>query len=230
MSIATVYPNNDLPAFDDVCDFRKVMVELEIPEPRPRAEPYQWKWSVLRERLLNSKVPDLKEVHRRAFTLCNPGLGGRPHAATTLFAAISIYYPGDAAPVHRHTASASRFALEGTGGYTTVGGEMLDMRRGDLVITPNGEWHNHGNSGTEPVFWVDVLDVPLIEYVNSIMTEWDYRETDAASGKEVKKTAQTVRYEHDHSQRVFSSAGIVPMTGWEERRNRRFTPKYMYRA
>lgn len=72
-----------------------------------------------------------------------------------------MYFPGDKAPVHRHTASAGRFSLEGSGGYTTVAGEKLPMQRGDLLITPNGEWHDHGNEGTEPIFWVDMLDAPL---------------------------------------------------------------------
>lgn len=84
--------------FDDICDFRKVMAELEIAEPRVRALPHLWKWDDLRRRLTGADAFDLTEVHRRAFALCNPGLGGRPAAATTLFASVSVYYPGDHAP------------------------------------------------------------------------------------------------------------------------------------
>jgi gentisate 1,2-dioxygenase len=220
------------PPFDDICDFRKVMAELEIAEPRPRALPHIWKWGDIRRRLTAADAFDLAKIHRRAFALCNPGLRGRPAVATTLFASISVYYPGDHAPVHRHTPSASRFALEGHGGYTNVAGEKLVMTRGDLVITPNGEWHDHGNDGDEPVFWVDILDAPLIEHVNGIMTEWDYYERDPASnsGEPVKRATQSVSRPRDYSQALFSGAGIVARSAGEGRVGRRFTPKYMYRA
>ena len=216
--------------FDDVCDFRQVHSELEIAEPRVQAVPHIWRWKALRKRLLASETLDLTTVNRRAFALRNPGLEGRPLAGTTLFAAVSVYLPGDKAPVHRHTASASRFSLEGTGGYTTVAGEKLVMTRGDLVITPNGEWHDHGNEGKEPIFWVDVLDVGLVERMNAIMTEWDYPGGeplgDAATGKRIQVPDAPANY----SERVFSGAGIVPLHGWDHRRSRRFSPKYKYPA
>ncbi len=218
--------------FEDICDFRKVMAELEIAEPRVRALPHLWRWDDIRRRLTAADAFDLSEVHRRAFALCNPGLGGRPAVATTLFASVSVYYPGDHAPVHRHTPSASRFALEGIGGYTNVAGEKLAMTRGDLVITPNGEWHDHGNDGDAPVFWIDILDAPLIEHVNGIMTEWDYYERDPASnsGEPVKRGTQSVSRPSDYSQSLFAGAGLVPRFGGEGRLGRRFTPKYLYRA
>jgi gentisate 1,2-dioxygenase len=39
------------------------------------------------------------------------------------------------------------------------------MRRGDLILTPTGLWHEHGHDGTEPVIWLDVLDLPLMYYM-----------------------------------------------------------------
>ncbi len=220
--------------FQDIKDFRQVMAELEIGEPRTRAVPYIWKWDRIREALVGSEAFDLEEVHRRAFALCNPGLEGRTLIGTTLFASVSVYHPGDRAPVHRHTASASRFALEGTGGYTNVAGERLEMTRGDLVITPNGEWHDHGNDGDEPIFWVDVLDVGLAEHMNAIMTEWDYMEqpTGSNSTEPVAVKVQSTTRPADWSQKLFAKAGIVPRFGGKGRLGggRSFTPKFMYRA
>ena len=220
------------PVPDDICDFRKVMAELEIAEPRVRALPHIWKWDDIRRRLTAADAFDLSKIHRRAFALCNPGLGGRPAVATTLFASVSVYYPGDHAPVHRHTPSASRFALEGTGGYTNVAGEKLTMTRGDLVLTPNGEWHDHGNDGDGPVFWVDILDAPLVEHLNAIMTEWDYFERDPASnsGEPIRRKTQSVSRPAGYSEGLFAGAGLLPRFGGEGRMGRRFTPKYMYRA
>lgn len=231
MSTTRGKPDHQSP-FSDITDFRVVMEELEIAEPRKMAVPHLWNWDYIRKSLTESDRLDLTEVHRRAFALCNPGLGGRPLAATTLFAAVSVYYPGDKAPVHRHTPSASRFALEGSGGYTNVAGEKLEMGRGDLVITPNGEWHDHGNDGDEPIFWVDVLDAPLIESLNAIMTDWDYVEPPDGSNthEPIEKTEQSVSRPADYSQSLFSASGIVPRFGGTGRMGRRFTPKYMYRA
>ena len=87
---------------------------------------------------------DLETAERRALVFANPGLGGRPYITNTLFAAYSIYNPGDVAAVHKHTPSASRFVLEGNGGFTNVDGEKVMLERGDLVLTPNGLWHDHG--------------------------------------------------------------------------------------
>lgn len=57
--------------------------------------------------------------------------------------------------------------VEGGGAYTTVNGEKCPMHRGDLILTPTGQWHEHGHDGTEPVVWLDVLDLPLIYYMET---------------------------------------------------------------
>ena len=34
-------------------------------------------------------------------------------------------------------------------------------------MTPTGLWHEHGHEGSEPVVWLDVLDLPLVYYMES---------------------------------------------------------------
>jgi gentisate 1,2-dioxygenase len=41
------------------------------------------------------------------------------------------------------------------------------MQRGDLILTPTGLWHEHGHDGDEPVVWLDVLDLPLVHYIEA---------------------------------------------------------------
>jgi gentisate 1,2-dioxygenase len=41
------------------------------------------------------------------------------------------------------------------------------MSRGDLILTPTGLWHEHGHDGKEPVIWLDVLDLPLVYYMEA---------------------------------------------------------------
>ena len=55
----------------------------------------------------------------------------------------------------------SRTILSDKGGYTVIEGERCTANRGDLILTPNGTWHDHGNNSDEPVVWIDTLDWPL---------------------------------------------------------------------
>ena len=79
-------------------------------------------------------------------------------------AGYQIVMPGEAAAAHRHTASAMRFVVVGDGSaYTTTNGEQMFMEPGDLLVQPSFGWHDHSNPGSEPVIWMDMLDIPLIQ-------------------------------------------------------------------
>jgi len=178
----------------NLIQFWEQRADIELLRPRNAVKPYRWRWTDIEPRLRRAAttVP-IEECERRALVFANPGLGGKPYITNTLFAAYSLYNPGERAPVHRHTPSASRFTLEGDGGFTVVAGEKLRMSRGDLVLTPNGTWHDHGNDGSEPVIWVDVLNVPLVESLDATCFEFDYAEADPSNGTSpVPRTVQTV--------------------------------------
>ena len=87
---------------------------------------------------------------------------GLPFTSTTLWGAIQYLGPGETAPAHRHTPSAIRFVMTGSGVYTTVDGDACEMEPGDLILTPNWKWHDHNNYGDEPMVWFDGLDLPLM--------------------------------------------------------------------
>ena len=44
-----------------------------------------------------------------------------------------------------------------------IEGERCEAASGDLILTPNGTWHDHGNGGATPVVWADILDFPLLD-------------------------------------------------------------------
>jgi gentisate 1,2-dioxygenase len=88
-----------------------------------------------------------------------------------LWAAVQIVNPGETAPCHRHTASAIRFVIEGDHSFTTVNGDKCEMRRGDLVLTPNWTWHDHGCESDQPMIWMDGLDLPLVGDLDGIFFE-----------------------------------------------------------
>jgi gentisate 1,2-dioxygenase len=79
--------------------------------------------------------------------------------------------PGEVARSHRHSAAALRFIMEGHGGYTVVNGEKTSMEVGDFITTPNWTWHDHGNEGSGPMFWLDGLDIPLVRSLDAVFFE-----------------------------------------------------------
>lgn len=72
--------------------------------------------------------------------------------------------PNETAPAHRHVAFAMRFIVEGQGGFTAVHGKRVHMQRGDVILTPTWNWHDHGKDGDGPMIWLDNLDLPLFRH------------------------------------------------------------------
>jgi gentisate 1,2-dioxygenase len=136
--------------------------------PMPKMVPYLWKGA-----LFDSIVEQSGEVvpignERRALQLFNPGLEGRWATTNSLLGAVQMLLPGETARAHRHTPTAIRFIMEGTGAYTAVDGERVYMKPGDLVLTPSWAWHDHGNETNERVVWFDGLDLPLIQSLEAM--------------------------------------------------------------
>jgi gentisate 1,2-dioxygenase len=100
--------------------------------------------------------------------LVNPGRKEWSAAAGLLYTGVQVMNPGEFTSAHRHQASALRFVMEGRGAYTVVDGERLALGPRDLVLTPNGTWHDHGveSDGTQCV-WQDGLDIPLMNSLDA---------------------------------------------------------------
>ena len=137
---------------------------LPLAKPSRRTRPVLWRYADVRPNLLRAgDLTPIEKAERRVLVLCNPGLGIENMQATpSIYIGLQLILPGETAPTHRHTPSAVRFAIEGSGAYTVVRGEKLPMQKGDLILTPAGLWHEHGHDGTEPVIWLDALDLPLV--------------------------------------------------------------------
>jgi gentisate 1,2-dioxygenase len=52
-----------------------------------------------------------------------------------------------------------------------VNGERTPMQYGDFVITPPMAWHDHGNETGEPIFWLDGLDIPIVQFLDVSFAE-----------------------------------------------------------
>src|SRR5271155_2174498 len=173
---------------------------------------HHWRWNEISPYLdriaeiaRGADISPIEFAERQQFLLTNPGLAGRLQVTSTMRCAVSIYNPGDVAPVHIHTPNASRTILSENGGYTTIEGERCAAARGDLILTPNGTWHDHGNDGATPVIWADILDFPLLEFLDCVWIDEDF-----PGEREGNARAQKPVHGDGRSARLYGAGGIVP--------------------
>jgi gentisate 1,2-dioxygenase len=164
------------------------------PHPQPKMIAHMWRWSLLESIIEESGEAVPVGDERRALQLFNPGLGGRWATTNNLIAAVQVLLPGEVARAHRHTPTAIRFIIEGTGAYTAVDGERVYMAPGDLVLTPSWAWHDHGNETSERVVWMDGLDIPLIASLEAMFFQF-YR----AAQVPATRPANLSKHLHGHT-------------------------------
>ena len=149
-----------------------VLDDLITPEPRSGCQPAAWQFDTIRSYMLEAGgLISAHEAERRVLILENPGLRGQSRITTSLYAGVQLVLPGEVAPAHRHSQSALRFILEGSGAFTAVDGERAMMAPGDFIITPSMTWHDHGNDSSEPMFWLDGLDIPMVQFFDASFSE-----------------------------------------------------------
>lgn len=141
-------------------------------EPHTKHIPAVWRYEDTKRLLLTAvDIVPAEEAERRALLMINPGGKSSPHTTDILLGAHQLIIPGERAVCHRHTPFAVRFLIEGEQGYTAIDGKKMYMLPGDLIITPQWKWHDHGNEGTKNVIWLDGLNIPLFKLYPIDFTE-----------------------------------------------------------
>ncbi|WP_068085193.1 cupin domain-containing protein [Novosphingobium rosa] len=143
--------------------------KIEPWEPASTSVPYLWRYKDLREDVLRSlELVTPEQAGRRVVYLENPGRKDVVAAVGWLYSGLQTMAPGECASSHRHSASALRFIMEGSGAFTNVDGHKMTLGRNDFVLTPNGTWHEHGvaEDGTNCI-WQDGLDIPLMNALDA---------------------------------------------------------------
>jgi gentisate 1,2-dioxygenase len=179
--------------------------DLMPASPKSKATAHLWRWNRLKELAAQAGriVPVGRGGERRAIALANPSLGGKPYATPTLWAAIQYLMPGEDAPEHRHTQHAFRFVVEGEGVWTVVNGDPVRMSRGDFLPQAGWNWHAHHNAASEPMAWIDGLDIPFSYYTESQFFE---------VGRERLVPAEKNTPERSRSERLWSYPGLRPVS------------------
>jgi gentisate 1,2-dioxygenase len=191
----------------------------------PKPVPFRWSYKEDIEGLLHrsAELVTAEDTDRRSLVLINPGLAPRRATVSTLYTAYRQNDPNELMPPHRHTASAIRFGLTGKQNFTGVEGEDITFGPGDMVLTPRDTWHNHGNTGNEPAINLSVLDYPLVENLNALSFDHDYKEGGVAKKK------QSARFPTDYSARVYGAGGLKARFVDHFRGVGGSSPMYVYR-
>ncbi len=173
----------------------EVLHNLVPLQPNSPCVPALWKYEQVRPFLLRAgDAITAEEAVRRVLILENPALRGKSCITQSLYAGLQLIRPGEVAPAHRHTQSALRFIVEGSGAYTAVDGERTTMRPGDFITTPSWTFHDHGNDADVPVIWLDGLDLPLVAHLDAGFAETASAKTQFVSKAEGSSFA---RYGHN---------------------------------
>jgi gentisate 1,2-dioxygenase len=194
---------------------------LLTPRPSVATRPFRWKAAVLQG--LAGRSGELigldRGGDRRVLACANPGLGGAPFASSTMWAGIQFLGPGESAPAHRHSPAALRFVLDGEGVWTLVDGDPLHMARGDLVLTPSMTFHEHHNPGSQPMTWLDVLDLPVVAALDAV-----FYEDGPAEDADLRMPSRS-----DSEHRYGGGPGLLPAEPGKRQRNGRHSPLLAYR-
>src|SRR5438105_1587282 len=219
------------PWFADTSEAPGQLAKGRVAANQMKMLPHRWRWREISPYLFriseiarNADVKPLETTDRQGILLTNPGLGGRLQITNTIRCSIAIYNPRDLAPAHVHSPNASRTILSEKGGYTNVEGERCECRRGDIVLTPNGTWHDHGNGDDEPMIWIDMLDWPLMEYLDCVWVDQDYSDGTRSNAK-----SQPAIHADGHSARLYGNGGMKPVFTSKQRVwGHQSTPMFIY--
>ena len=189
--------------------------KIEPWEPQSQSVPIVWRYRDLRDHVLHSvDLVTPEKAGRRVIYLKNPGREDVAAAVGWIYAGLQVMHPGEIASAHRHSASAIRFIMEGSGAYTIVDGHKLTLDANDFVLTPNGTWHEHGVSADgSACIWQDGLDIPLVNALEANFYEVH------------PDLQQAVAYPVDDMAKTWGSPGLTPGDGtW----SKGYSPLFKY--
>jgi gentisate 1,2-dioxygenase len=197
----------------------EVLAALVPAQPATEAVPALWRWQDVSPFITEAgSLITAREAERRVLILENPGLPGQSTTTSTMYAGLQLILPGEIAPAHRHTQSALRFVVDGEGAYTAVDGERVTMSPGDFIVTPMWTWHDHGNPGTQPVTWLDGLDIAVVRMLGAQFRENHGHEAQPVSRPEGDAAA---RYGANMLPMGFRPRnGVTPIFSYPYRRSR----------
>ena len=143
------------------------------PLPKQTFVPAHWPYTTARAALhAAGRLVGTDRAERRNLIMANPIADNDYATVPTLVGAYQMVKAGETARSHRHTPNAMRIILEGgDAAYTIVDGKRIPMLNGDVLLTPNWCYHGHHNQTAHEAYWIDILDVPIVQYMGPMFFE-----------------------------------------------------------
>jgi gentisate 1,2-dioxygenase len=142
--------------------------ETLINPPAVESKALHWPWLAVKSHLDKLEALGKDYVGRRLYLLYNPMTGRTNGTTPSFFATMTIRPPKIVDRPHRHTSAAINYYFHGSG-RSTVEGEVLEWKAGDLMLSAPG-WavHNHA-SYDDYVYELTVQDQPLNIAMESLL-------------------------------------------------------------
>jgi gentisate 1,2-dioxygenase len=157
--------------------------EILINPPAVESPPLHWPWRLVKEHLDKLEALGKEYVGRRLYLLYNPMTGRTNGTTPSFFGTMTIRPPKIVDRPHRHTSAAINYYFSGSG-RSTVNGEVVEWKAGDLMLSAPG-WavHNHA-SHDDYVYELTVQDQPLNIMMESLLWQEDLKLPVALLGAE----------------------------------------------
>jgi len=180
------------------------------PEPKKIFLPAHWRFKHAHSALHTAgKLVSTEKAERRNLILANPIDGNDYQTVSTLVGAYQMVLPGEIAKSHRHSPNAMRIIIHGDPNtFTVVDGKSIPMLNGDVLLTPNGSYHGHVNQSNHEAYWIDILDVPLVQFLGPMF--FQTHPNNFETNIELDQYSE-MRFEYSvFSQNVLNGSEIVP--------------------
>jgi gentisate 1,2-dioxygenase len=148
--------------------------ETLINPPAVESKSFHFPWAKVKEQVDKLEALGKDYVGRRLYLLYNPMTGRTNGITPNFFATMTIRPPKIVDRPHRHVSAAINYYFSGEG-RSTVAGETVEWKAGDLMLSAPG-WavHNHA-SYDEYVYELTVQDQPLNIWMESLLWQEDLK-------------------------------------------------------
>jgi gentisate 1,2-dioxygenase len=157
--------------------------EILINPPAVESKALHWPWEDVKQNLDKLTALGKDYVGRRLYLLYNPMTGRTNGTTPNFFATMTVRPPKIVDRPHRHVSAAINYYFHGRG-RSTVEGEVVEWKAGDLMLSAPG-WaiHNHA-SYDEPVYELTVQDQPLNIMMESLLWQENLKMPAAVLGRQ----------------------------------------------
>lgn len=148
--------------------------ETLINPPSVESKSFHFPWLKVKEQVDKLETLGKDYIGRRLYLLYNPMTGRTNGITPNFFATMTIRPPKIVDRPHRHVSAAINYYFSGHG-RSTVEGETIEWKAGDLMLSAPG-WavHNHA-SYDEYVYELTVQDQPINIWMESLMWQEDLK-------------------------------------------------------